>query len=154
MRTKARNAGGTPSSTAILMNRYGMPQRVDTAAKAAQARGLTARTLPGRCGRPGGRQVRQRVELGQRDDALLLVGVRARDDGLDGLVAEVRGQVWDAGGAVDELAGADNLMVLQARAPPELGAPADHVDRRLVAVVQVRPCARAGRHRQTVEADA
>src|SRR6476620_5772460 len=39
----ARKAGGTPSSTASLMNRYGMPQRVETAAKAAQARGVTWR---------------------------------------------------------------------------------------------------------------
>src|SRR3954447_25112343 len=39
-RAHARNAGGMPSSTATLMNRYGMPQRVDTAAKAAHARAL------------------------------------------------------------------------------------------------------------------
>ena len=37
-RVHARNAGGTPSSTATLMNRYGMPQRVETAANAVQAR--------------------------------------------------------------------------------------------------------------------
>src|SRR3954447_17117878 len=41
-RAHARNAGGMPSSTATLMNRYGMPQRVDTAAKAAHARALIA----------------------------------------------------------------------------------------------------------------
>src|ERR1700712_4628836 len=44
-RTKARKAGGTPSSTAILMKRYGMPQRVETVAKAAHARALMERTL-------------------------------------------------------------------------------------------------------------
>jgi hypothetical protein len=35
-------AGGRPSSTAILMNRYGIPQRRETVANAAQARELTA----------------------------------------------------------------------------------------------------------------
>ena len=40
-RTQARNAGETPSSTAILMNRYGIPQRIETAANAAHARPLT-----------------------------------------------------------------------------------------------------------------
>ena len=40
-RTHARKAGGTPSSTATLMNRYGIPQSVETAAKAAHARALT-----------------------------------------------------------------------------------------------------------------
>src|SRR3954454_18099881 len=39
-RLQARNAGGTPSSTASLMKRYGMPQRVETAAKAAQERAV------------------------------------------------------------------------------------------------------------------
>ena len=39
-RTQARTRGGTPSSTATLMNRYGMPQRVETAANAIQARAL------------------------------------------------------------------------------------------------------------------
>src|SRR4051794_38883224 len=39
-RAQARNAGGTPSSTATLMNRYGMPHSAETAAKAPQARAL------------------------------------------------------------------------------------------------------------------
>ena len=44
IRTHASSAGGTPSSTATLMNRYGMPHRVETAAKAIQARAL----MPGK----------------------------------------------------------------------------------------------------------
>ena len=35
-RTKLRNAGETPSSTAILMKRYGMPHTTETAAKVTQ----------------------------------------------------------------------------------------------------------------------
>src|SRR3954468_9294297 len=42
-RDHARNAGGTPSSTATLMNRYGTPQIVDIAKKPAHARALMAR---------------------------------------------------------------------------------------------------------------
>jgi hypothetical protein len=38
-------AAGDKSSTAILMKRYGMPQRVETVAKAAHARALMALTL-------------------------------------------------------------------------------------------------------------
>jgi hypothetical protein len=41
-RTHARKIGETPSSTAILMNRYGIPHRVDTAANATHARELMA----------------------------------------------------------------------------------------------------------------
>src|SRR5919197_6775048 len=37
-----------PSSTATLMNRYGIPHRVETAAKATQARALTAARMPER----------------------------------------------------------------------------------------------------------
>ena len=42
-RDHARNAGGTPSSTATLMNRYGTPQIVDIAKKPAHARTLIVR---------------------------------------------------------------------------------------------------------------
>src|SRR3954469_21731212 len=42
-RDHARNAGGTPSSTATLMNRYGTPQIVDIAKKPAHARTLMGR---------------------------------------------------------------------------------------------------------------
>ena len=42
IRTQARNTGETPSSTATLMNRYGIPHSVETAAKAAHARALTS----------------------------------------------------------------------------------------------------------------
>ena len=44
-RTQARNAGGTPSSTATLMKKYGMPQRTETEPKANQARALTRPSL-------------------------------------------------------------------------------------------------------------
>ncbi len=40
-REKATNSGGMPSSTAILMNRYGMPQIRDIATNSTQARGDT-----------------------------------------------------------------------------------------------------------------
>src|SRR3954451_480578 len=55
-RDHARNAGGTPSSTAILMNRYGTPQIVDIAKKPAHARALMgAEDISGRhAGRRGG----------------------------------------------------------------------------------------------------
>src|SRR3954462_15146359 len=39
-RAQATKIGGTPWSTAILMNRYGMPQIADIAANRAQARGV------------------------------------------------------------------------------------------------------------------
>src|SRR4051794_9679447 len=42
-RDHARNAGGTPSSTATLMNRYGTPQIVDIAKNPAHARALMVR---------------------------------------------------------------------------------------------------------------
>src|SRR4051794_486919 len=46
-RHQARNAGGTPSSTATLMNRYGTPQIVDIAKKPAHARALMRREYSG-----------------------------------------------------------------------------------------------------------
>src|SRR3954469_19580221 len=61
-RLQARNAGGTPSSTASLMKRYGMPQRVETAAKAAQERAVIAR---GRY-RAGGFRLAERRRAGLR----------------------------------------------------------------------------------------
>src|SRR3954462_14394592 len=48
-RDQARNAGGTPSSTATLMNRYGTPQIVDIAKKPAHARTLMQRAYSGPC---------------------------------------------------------------------------------------------------------
>ena len=46
MRDQARKIGGTPSSTASLMNRYGIPHSVAIAANAAHARELMAACLP------------------------------------------------------------------------------------------------------------
>src|SRR4051794_2059379 len=54
-RDQARNAGGTPSSTATLMNRYGTPQIVDIAKKPAHARTLMVR---GYSGGGGARELR------------------------------------------------------------------------------------------------
>jgi hypothetical protein len=42
-RSQAKKTGGMPPSTATRMNRYGIPQRTETAAKAVQARALIAR---------------------------------------------------------------------------------------------------------------
>src|SRR5829696_2998634 len=56
-RDQATNAGGTPSSTATLIRRYGMPQMTDMAAKAAHPRGLTG---------SGPRPRRQRDQLDAR----------------------------------------------------------------------------------------
>src|SRR3954453_20440548 len=55
-RHHARKAGGTPSSTAILMNRYGTPQIVDIAKKPGHGRALMgAEDISGRhAGRRGG----------------------------------------------------------------------------------------------------
>src|SRR5919202_324741 len=50
-RAQARNAGGTPSSTATLMNRNGMPHSAETAAKAPQARALMRSSMAHRAGR-------------------------------------------------------------------------------------------------------
>src|SRR4051794_33732146 len=63
-RDQATKMGGTPSSTAILMNRYGMPQIRDIAANSPHARAdmrredtsaAAARQLPGQRQQAGGR---------------------------------------------------------------------------------------------------
>jgi hypothetical protein len=41
-RTQVTNAGGSPSSTATLINRYGVPHSVETPTNAAHARPLTS----------------------------------------------------------------------------------------------------------------
>ena len=96
---------------------YGPLITADTMAPSApDAQVVTARADRGALrDRPlgGRRQVREPVELGQRHDALLLVRVRARDHGLQRLIAEVRRQVRHARGDVDEVAGLDHLVVLE-----------------------------------------
>src|SRR5215469_17258366 len=50
-RAQATKAGGTPSSTAILMSRYGMPHKIDTVINASRALLFTDDTLQGKfCG--------------------------------------------------------------------------------------------------------
>src|SRR4051794_27013632 len=61
-RLQARNAGGKPASTASLMKRYGMPQRVETAAKAAQERAV----IVGGRYRAGGFRLAERRRAGLR----------------------------------------------------------------------------------------
>src|SRR3954452_14246967 len=86
-RDHATNPGGTPSSTATLMNRYGIPQRIDMVAKAAQARGLI-RSRVCKC------EVMPRIGLG-----LAAIGrpayinlKRARDLGADRSVERLRAE--------------------------------------------------------------
>src|SRR4051812_35575078 len=53
-RTQARKIGGTPSSTATLMNRYGTPHSTARVKNPAHARALTTPTLgSGRVPHPG-----------------------------------------------------------------------------------------------------
>ena len=62
------------------------------------------------------------IQLGHEDYALLLVGVGAGDDGDDGVGgAGVVGEVRDVGGDVEEVAGADDGVVLEALAVPDAG---------------------------------
>src|SRR4051794_18129018 len=117
-RTKARKAGGTPSSTAILMKRYGMPQRVETVAKAAHARALIARTLASGPLAPvlaaqGGAQVRDLddrradVRVARGEDLLLEVGhvarvvAQGRVEREHPLVLEEGQVLLDVGGVLD-----------------------------------------------------
>ncbi len=59
------------------------------------------------------------VQLGEKNDALLLVGVSAGDDGDDGFGgAGVVGKVRDVGGDVEEVAGADDGVVLETLTVP------------------------------------
>src|SRR3954464_12333883 len=53
-RAQATNTGGTPSSTAILMNRYGMPHSAVISARWVHARALTGRRRSSAAGRAGG----------------------------------------------------------------------------------------------------
>ncbi len=58
MRAHARKIGGTPSSTASLMKRYGMPHSVAIAANAAHARVLNPRARARRGTPPAGTSMR------------------------------------------------------------------------------------------------
>src|SRR5215469_395256 len=85
-------------------------------------------------------------EFGKEDDALLLVGVGAGDDGGDGFgSAGVVGEVGDVGGDVEEVAGADDGVVLEALAVPDTGFASEGADGSLVGGVLVGAGAAAGR---------
>jgi hypothetical protein len=45
------------------------------------------------------------IEVGKKDDAFLFVRIGARDDGADGGIAVVEGEMGDIGGDVDQVAG-------------------------------------------------
>src|SRR6185437_8370366 len=87
-------------------------------------------------------------------DALLLVRIGPRDDRLGPLVAGVGRHVRHPGGDVHEVAGLDQLMVLEPRPVPELDPSAHEIDRRLVVLVHVRSGALARLHGQPQHADA
>src|SRR4051812_27627700 len=71
-RAQARNAGGTPSSTATLMNRYGTPQIVDIAKKPAHARALIAPRMSDGGRRGHGRGPADHLRAGVAVEAQLL----------------------------------------------------------------------------------
>jgi len=71
------------------------------------------------------------------DDASLLVGIGAGDDGDGHHVAAVDGQVRDARRDVAEVAGLDRRAIPQADAVPDPGLAADGIDGGLVAVMMM-----------------
>src|SRR5215207_79607 len=79
------------------------------------------------------------LQLGLKDNALLLARVRARSDSNHRLgLTAVDGHVRDARRDVDVVAGAGDLMVTQVLAVPEVDLATHHVYRRLVLLVEVR----------------
>lgn len=76
--------------------------------------------------------------MGKEDDAFLLVGVGAGDDGGDGFGgAGVVGQVGHVGGDVEVVAGADDGVVLELLAVPDARDAAEGVDGGFVGLVFV-----------------
>jgi MFS family permease len=88
----------------------------------------------------------------QGDDALLLLGVGAGDDGDRHDVAAVDWQVRDAGRHVHEVPGLDDRALQQALAVPDLGLAAHRVDGGLMPSVEVGDAAGARRDRHQVQA--
>ena len=85
------------------------------------------------------------VQLGQKDDALLFVGVGAGDDSDDGFSgAGVVGKMRDVGGDVEEVAGADDGVMLKALAVSDTGFTGEGVDRGLMRGMFVGPGTAAG----------
>src|SRR5208283_600553 len=90
----------------------------------------------------------------QKLDALLLIGVGARDDGDGGLLSRVDGKMRDIRADIDEVAGAGLNLVFEPLAIIGRRFARDHVDRRLVRDMLMRLGARAGRDREKLEIDA
>src|SRR5687767_1305693 len=79
-RIQLRNAGDTPSSTAILMKRYGMPHTTETAAKVTQPLRVTQGKLVGTPPRKdGGDGLQQDREIQERRPALEVEEVEAHE---------------------------------------------------------------------------
>src|SRR3954454_8436169 len=115
-RDHARNAGGTPSSTATLMNRYGTPQIVDTAKTPAHAR---ARMVRGYSAGGGARELRgpPRHDLaGVAVELQLLAPADQAEPEPDQRVAHPRA-VRDGGDAELDLARVEPLPHLVAHLP-------------------------------------
>ena len=94
------------------------------------------------------------IQLRQEPNALLLIGIRAGDDGDAGFgIAGVVGKVGHAGRDVDEIAAVDGHVFLQVLTVPHSGLAADDVDGALVTFVQVGPGAFARWDRQQVHAE-
>src|SRR3954447_9854145 len=93
-RDHARNAGGTPSSTATLMNRYGTPQIVDIAKKPAHARALMAPRMSDRRGGQRGRGSARHLLAGVAVEAQLRAPAEEPQ-------AEAHERVADVGAARD-----------------------------------------------------
>src|SRR5580692_10593602 len=90
---------------------------------------------------------------GERDDALLLLGISAGDDGDRHDIAAVDREMGRPGRHVHEVPGLDDRALLEALAVPDLGFTAYGVDRGLVARVEMRDAAGAGRDRDQVQAE-
>src|SRR4051794_13036893 len=90
-RHHARKAGGTPSSTAILMNRYGTPQIVDIAKKPAHARALMgAEDISGRHAGRRGRGPGRHHRAGVAVELQLLAPAEQREADSHERVADLR----------------------------------------------------------------
>ena len=79
------------------------------------------------------------IELGQQDDALLLVGIGAGNHGDAAFgFALIVGQMRHAGGNVEKIAGAHGDMMLELLAIPHFGFPTENIDGGFVIGVLMR----------------
>src|SRR4051795_3137007 len=116
-RHHARKAGGTPSSTAILMNRYGTPQIVDIAKKPAHARALMgAEDISGRHAGRRGRGPGRHHRAGVAVELQLLAPAEQREAHSHERVAGLR-PVRDRGDPELDVAGVEPLPDLVGHLP-------------------------------------